>query len=80
MSPDNKMPQVMLLTNHYKVIGNINLLPGVRLTDYMNESKDFIAVTGAVVFDRASGERILSDSFINVQRNSIEVIIPETEP
>lgn len=79
MSADKDMSPVILLTSHYTIKGNIGLMPGVRLTDYMNETKDFIAVTQADVFDRSSGEKFLSSGFVNVQRCNIEVVIPETK-
>lgn len=77
MSSNEEMSTVIFLTNHYKIKGNIGLIPGVRLTDYMNESKDFIAVTEADVFSRSSGEKFLSGGFVNVQRCTIEVVMPE---
>ncbi len=77
MSFSEEMSAVVFLTSHYKIKGNIGLMPGVRLTDYMNESKDFIAVTNADVFDRTSGEKFISSGFINVQRCNIEVVIPK---
>lgn len=77
MSSNAQMSPVVFLTSHYKIRGDIGLMPGVRLTDYMNETKDFIAVTEADVFDRFSVEKIFSGQLVNVQRINIEVVIPE---
>jgi len=77
MSLNEQMSPVVFLTSHYKVKGNISLMQGARLTDYMNETKDFIAVTDADVFDRSSGEKFFSGSLVNVQRRNIEVVIAE---
>ncbi len=71
------MSTVVFLTSHYKITGKIGLLPGVRLTDYMNETKDFIAVTQADVFALSSGEKILTKGFLNVQRKNIEIALPD---
>lgn len=77
MSSDEQMSPVVFLTSHYKIKGNIGLMAGIRLTDYMNETKDFIAVTEADVFDRSSGQKIFSGLLVNVQRCNIEVVILE---
>jgi len=76
MSHIEETSPVVFLTSNYKIKGNIGLIPGVRLTDYMNETKDFIAVTDAQVFDRSSGEELLNSGFVNVQRDHIEVVMP----
>jgi hypothetical protein len=77
MSSNAQMSPVVFLTSQYKIKGNIGRMAGVRLTDYMNETKDFIAVAQADVFDRASGEKFFSGLLVNVQRCNIEVVIIE---
>ena len=49
MTTDDNRTKVTILTGTYRVKGYIELLPGARLTDYLVESKDFIAVTDAEV-------------------------------
>ncbi len=71
----NEKTKVIILTNHYRIIGEIFLLPGARLTDYIIGSNSAIAVTDAHV-SSLDGRLILSASFLNVDRNHIEVIIP----
>ena len=73
-TPEGKT-RVMILTGHYRITGEINLLPGARLTDYIVDAKPFIALTDTEVTDR-DGRRVLTASFLNVQRNRIEVILP----
>ena len=75
MTPREDMTTVIVLTKYYKIKGDIGLMPGVRLTDYMIETKDFIAMTDAEVTDLA-GNNILTGGFLNVNRDSIEVILP----
>ena len=45
--------RVTILTSSYRVRGYIDLVPGARVTDYMAEAKDFIAVTNAEVCEEA---------------------------
>jgi hypothetical protein len=43
----------------------------------MVESKDFIAVTDAEVWELA-GRQVLNAPFINVSRDHIEIVMPES--
>ncbi len=67
---------MIILTGHYRIVGNIDLLPGARVTDYLSETRDFFAVTDAEVWD-LNGRKISSGAFMNINRNRIEVMMPE---
>ena len=67
--------KVTILTQTHKIEGMIDLIPGARLTDYMNNSNRFIAVTDARIFD-SEGKQILESKFIDVLVDNIEVILP----
>lgn len=68
--------KVCIFTHQYKIIGYLSIYPGVRLTDYMNESKSFISVTDAEVFNHHEAV-ILRTKFLNVRKDDIEIILPE---
>jgi hypothetical protein len=69
--------KVTILTSSYRIKGYIDLLPGSRVTDYMSEARDFIAVTNAEVWARElAGQKLLAAPFINVSRTHIEIILP----
>jgi hypothetical protein len=69
--------KVTILTSSYRIKGHIDLLPEARVTDYMAEARDFIAVTNAEVWElQVGGRQVLSAPFINVSRDHIEVILP----
>jgi len=68
--------RVIILTDSYKIIGELHLVAGARLTDYLTEAKSFIAVTDAQVTDH-SGREIMSAPFVNVNRDRVEVIVPD---
>lgn len=67
--------QVFILTRHYRIKGYIAQFSNTRLTDYIIESKSFIAVTDAEVMD-IDGKKIFATPFLNVQRDRIEIITP----
>lgn len=69
--------RVTILTSSYRIKGYIELVPGARITDYMAEARDFIAVTHAEVWElQVGGRQVLSAPFINVSRAHIEIILP----
>ncbi len=72
---DNSRTKVTILTGTYRIKGFVELLPGARLTDFMIEAKEFIAVIDAEVAD-LGGRLILNEPFLNVSREHVQVVIP----
>lgn len=69
--------KVTILTPTYRIKGHIDLLPGARITDYMAEAREFIAVTNAEVWElQVGGRQVLAAPFISVSREHIEIILP----
>jgi hypothetical protein len=75
MTTDETKTKVTILTGTYRVKGYIDLLPGARVTDYLVESKDFIAVTDAEVWELGN-RHVLNASFLNVSRDHIQIVTP----
>ena len=70
--------RVTILTGSYRIKGFIDLIPGARVTDYVNDAKGFIAVTDAEVWELAVGGRqMIAAKFLNVSRDHIQVITPQ---
>lgn len=76
MTEDTGKQKVIIFTRQFEINGNLNIYQGVRLTDYMNESKSFISVTDVDV-KRKTGEVLLKAAFLNVRKDEIEMIVPE---
>jgi hypothetical protein len=74
MASEESRTTITILTDSYRIKGFIDLLPGSRITDYLVESKDFIAVTNAEVWDH--DRKVLSAPFINVALSHIQVVMP----
>ena len=71
--------RVTILTSSYRIKGNIDLLPGARLTDYMAAARHFIAVTNAEVYElEIGGQRLMAVPFLNVSIEHIQVIAPDS--
>lgn len=67
--------RVVALTGNYRIMGYVDLLPGSRVTDFLSESKDFIAITDAEVWD-LGGRRLFASGFLSINRNKIDLIMP----
>lgn len=74
MAAPNKT-RVTILTGTYRIKGYIELTPGARVTDYMVDAKDFIAVTDAEVWE-IGDRKIMSAPFLNVSRRHIQIVTP----
>jgi hypothetical protein len=72
---DTLKTQVIVLTKDFRIEGEIDLIQGARMTDFMNEVKRFMVVTNARVADH-NGKELVRGDFINVQVANIEVILP----
>ena len=76
MLEGDDVTNVIIFTQSYRVTGQVALArQNRRLTDYMLEAKEFIAVIEAEVTDHA-GRLVLKAPFLNVQRAHVEVIVP----
>jgi len=76
MAENENRTRVVILAGSYRIKGEIELLPGARITDYMVESKDFFAVTNAEVWD-LEGRKIFAAPFLNLSRSHVVVIAPD---
>jgi len=77
MTTDQSRTKVTILTGSYRIKGYIDLIPGARLTDFIVEAKDFVAVTNAEVWEAVlGGHQVLSAPFINVNRDCIQIVTP----
>ena len=69
--------KVTIFTSTYRVRGFIDLVPGARISDFMAESRPFIAVTKAEVWElQPGGRQVASAPFLSVSRDHIELILP----
>lgn len=76
MASNDMKTRVIILTASYRITGEIDLVPGARVTDFLHEARAFIAVTGAEVWE-IGGRKVLSAPFLNVSREHIQVVTPE---
>lgn len=67
--------KVIILTKDFRIEGEIDLVPGARLTDFMNETNRFMVVSDARVCDHNEKEMV-SSRFIDVLVGNIEIILP----
>ena len=66
---------VKIWTDTFIITGEIDTMRDERLTDYVRENKEFIAVTQGNVTDR-EGKDLFRTHFLNVSTSHIEIILP----
>jgi hypothetical protein len=77
MAKGENRTKVTILTSQYRIRGYVDVLPGARVTDFIVEAKDFIAVTDAEVYEpELGGRQVLAAPFIDVHRDHIQVLAP----
>ncbi|MBI5936469.1 MAG: hypothetical protein HY850_01315 [Betaproteobacteria bacterium] len=76
MATDDMKTRVIILTESYRITGQIDLVPGARVTDFLHEARAFIALTDAEVWE-TGGRKVLSAPFVNVSRDHIQLVTPE---
>lgn len=76
MSEEETKTKVVILTRSYRIKGLIHLQAGARVTDFMIDSKNFLAVTAVEIWDM-SGRQVMTAPFVNVSRDHIEIISPD---
>ena len=75
MANNENRTKVTILTGTYRVKGFIDLVTGARVTDYLVEAKEFIAVTEAEVRD-LNDRHLFTTPFLNVSSDHIQVLAP----
>jgi hypothetical protein len=75
-TPKDKIRCVMIVDG-WRVEGDVHVVTGSRLTDALNSrSKDYIAVTDAVVYDMTTGEELYRPSYVAVNRLTAGAVLP----
>lgn len=73
---DIKKVRVIILTSNYRIMGEISLPKGARLTDHIAHSKSFFAVTNAEVTNM-DGDHVATAEFMDIHRDHVQVIMPD---
>jgi hypothetical protein len=71
--------KAIIQTNSNRIEGNLYLRSGERVSDMLNRSEKFIAVTDTEVFD-LDGNKIYTCDFLSVNLDHVVWIMPIEEP
>ncbi len=82
MKADRDLVKVAIVTDHYKLIGNIHVVPGGRVTDFLASrvSGNFIPVTDVKVYSEKDEKLMLETKFLTVNARYIIMLYPISEP
>ncbi len=76
MMDATRMSEVVFYTKTHVIAGKVSLVPGARLTDFMREGSDFLAVSEVSV-SALDGTPLFKSEFIDLRRDSIEMAVPK---
>jgi MinD-like ATPase involved in chromosome partitioning or flagellar assembly len=67
---------VIVMTEQYRIEGEIHVVAGGRVIDEINKEKDFIPLTNVTVYDAATGNSIDTVEFIAIQKQAVVFVAP----
>ena len=79
---DKESLKVIIFTHHYKIIGDVHIPRGGRLSDYLNktigglDTELFIPVSNSECFSISDGQLKYIAEFVSVNKNHIHLIFP----
>ncbi len=73
---ESERTRVVIFTNRFRIVGQIDLFPNARLTDFMLDAKPFIAVTDVKVYT-LDGKPVLAAGFCDVRKDEVVVVTTE---
>lgn len=79
---DRDRVEVIIFTPQYRIEGKIHILPGGRITDFVNaDSTYFIAVTQAKIYSSTPREEepLYEKDFLALNKEYVIVMIPKEE-
>ena len=81
MKAERDIVNVAILTEQYKLVGNIHIVPGGRITDFLvsKSGGNFIPVTDVKIFSTRDEKLILETKFLTVNSNFIIMLYPLKE-
>ena len=70
--------EVVILTEHYKIEGEIHLIEGERITDFVRTvDSTFLPITNVTLSSVKDGQVIYKTEFLSLNRDTISIIIPK---
>jgi hypothetical protein len=74
--------RVEIFTGNQRILADIFIFPGARLTDIMTarEAQSFIALTNVEAYDVNDGKELFRTDFANINKNHIVLIHPVEVP
>ncbi len=74
--------RVVIFTQHFKIVGDIHLPPGARVTDFLNrfvgetDRSPFFAVTDAAIYSLKTEALLYSPRFLNIHKKEVGILFP----
>lgn len=69
---------ITIQTLTHRIKGDVHVRPEIRLKDEINQADQFIAITGATVFDR-DGQVLFDTDFLLINRDHVVWLMPNRD-
>ncbi|MBU2541085.1 MAG: hypothetical protein KJ593_04215 [Candidatus Omnitrophica bacterium] len=78
MKAERDVIKVGIVTEHHKLVGNIHIVPGGRITDFLSSRAggNFIPITDVKVFSVGDEKLLMETDFLTVNTNFIVLLYP----
>lgn len=78
MKAERDLVKVAIFTEQYKLVGNVHVVPGGRISDFLASkiSSNFIPVTDVKVYSTKDAKLVMEVKFLTVNTDSIILFYP----
>ncbi len=78
MKAERDVIKVVIITEHHKLVGDIHIVPGGRITDFLSSKAggNFIPITNVKVYSIGDEKLLMETNFITVNSNFIVLLYP----
>jgi hypothetical protein len=73
---EREQRKVAIIDPGFRIEGKIHMLPRMRLSEFVNTSRQFIPITEAEVFSSDGSKKLYTSEFMEINRDSIITMIP----
>lgn len=78
---DKKKHEVVIFTREFKIEGDIHILEGERITDFLCalDKKQFIPITNAAIFKVDSLSHLYKTQYLSLNKDEIVLLMPKDQ-
>lgn len=80
MHIDKEKIRITALVDRFRIVGNMYMYPGARLTDLVNvKEQAYIPITEAEIYSLGDGKLLQKAEFLGLNRNRVSFFYPHEQ-